>query len=241
MTVKTCAAYEAAFAWEQTQEYYDIDMLERTLGHAISRPDLERAARILACPVKANPPNWQHGRVLYALVRNTLEEERNGGVLVDIGTAKGFSATIMAWAVADAGARCRVVSVDAVDPNTRVLRNSILECDGTTLTVPEFVAPFIDPAIHHVEFHGGGSLALLNNLRSNGTRVRFAFVDGKHNATTVTEEARLLAMLQRHGDVVLFDDLQIVPVADAVANLRTYAITRVRVNALRAYAIGVRL
>lgn len=239
--VRTRATYDAAFLWECTQQYAVIDELERSLGYAIDKDRLERFARTLACPVKVNPPNWQHGRVLYALARNALEEERNGGVFVDIGTAKGFSATIMAWAIYDAKARCRVLSVDIVDPNARVVRNSVREVDGTLLTVPEFVAPFIDPVIHRVEFHGGGSLALLNSLRSDGTRVRLAFVDGKHNAVTVTEEARMLAQLQRRGDVVLFDDMQIAQVASVVSALKTYAITHVRANARRAYAIGVRL
>ena len=56
---------------------------------------VEAAARVLACPLKANPPNWQHGRVLYAGYRAYLAGLQRRVLLLDIGTAKGFSAAAM--------------------------------------------------------------------------------------------------------------------------------------------------
>lgn len=239
--MKAREQYEQAFLQERKNEYPLIDAFEIEFGYACSRERLEDAARVLACPVKINPPNWQHGRVLYALARSLLEEEPHGGVLLDIGTAKGFSAVVMSWAVADARARCRVLSVDIVEPTQRVIRNSVAECAGELPTVHELVAPYLFPAFPAPQFYGGGSVPLLQQLLTAGTHVRFAFVDGKHNALTVREEARLLTDMQRPGDVLLFDDMQIASIAQVALHLSAYRIThRLRINSLREYAVAVR-
>src|SRR3989304_7206134 len=90
-------AYEAAFALERTR--------------------LEAAARVLACPIKAGPPNWQHGRVLYALTRRYRLTAEGPLYCLDIGTAKGFSALCLLWAVG--GMRGRGGCRGGVGPGAR--------------------------------------------------------------------------------------------------------------------------
>ena len=233
--------YESAFERERSNSYPVVDAFEHASGFQLERARLEAAARVLACPVKKNPPNWQHGRVLYAAIRELLERVGNGGVFLDIGTAKGFSAVVMAWAIADAGAHCRVLSVDAVNPLHRVPRNSIREATGSRFTVPEFVEEFIDPTRHKIEFHGGGSLDLLSDLHVAGEHIRFAFVDGKHEGAMVATEAAWIKSMQRPGDVALFDDLQVASIQQAVAQLSGYwPALHLRVHDNRAYALAVR-
>jgi predicted O-methyltransferase YrrM len=233
--------YAEAFKRERENVYPAVDAFEQASGFAIERERLEAAARVLACPVKKNPPNWQHGRVLYAAIRELLDRAGNGGVFLDIGTAKGFSAVVMAWAIADADAHCRVLSVDAIDPLHRVPRNSVWEADGSKFTVPEFVAEFIHPERHRIEFHGGGSLDLLDELHANGEHIRFAFVDGKHEGAMVATEAELIKSMQRPGDVVLFDDLQVPSIHQSVARLSGYwPAQHIRAHDNRAYALAVR-
>lgn len=196
---------------------------------------------MLACPVKANPPNWQHGRVIYALAREQLDDGSGGsGCFLDIGTAKGFSAVVMSWALADAGVHREVHSVDVMNPLERVSRNSVAEAEGDLLTVPEFVAPFIAPTVP-VHFHGGGSLALLKDMVRLGLTVKFVFVDGKHSYGAVTEEIACLLQLQRPGAIALFDDMQIPGVAEAVKRARGYEVSRVRAGVGREYAVAVRV
>lgn len=236
--MKSAEQYKRVFDEERTRCYAEVEQIEIDAGYKVDRTRLETAARVLACPVKVNPPNWQHGRVIYALVRGLLEDDPlRPGLLLDIGTAKGFSACVMTWAAQDAGARRRVISVDVIDPLARVARNSVLEADGSLHTVPEFVAPY---QAQPIEFHGGGSLALLDTLVAAGERVRFAFVDGKHDYKHVHAEAAMLRKMQSTGDVVLFDDMQIPLVAEAVRAIPGYLLSHVSVCAKRAYAIGVR-
>lgn len=168
--IPSAAEYEAAFAEEcaRHEQYAVVDHLETRLGFAIERERLWAAARTLACPVKANPPNWQHGRVVYALARSVLANGRARltqeppCIFVDIGTAKGFSALMMAMAIEDhqrgrrdetvnaalsqpgplplAGVQ-RVESWDVLDPTAAVRRNSVLEVDGLK-TLDQYLAPW---------------------------------------------------------------------------------------------------
>jgi len=124
-----------------------------------------------------------------------------------------------------------------VSPDDRVSRNSVLEVTEGLKTVHEFIAPFTRGSI---ELHGCGSLMLLQRLQPGGERVRFAFIDGKHSYEAVHAETRLLSVLQRPGDVIVFDDLQIPGVGEAVAELQGYTVDFVRADKLRAYAIAVR-
>jgi predicted O-methyltransferase YrrM len=211
--------FEQAFERARAIEYPEIDKFEKLVGYAVSRERLEEAARVLQCPIKANAPNWQHGRVLYALARQYIAWQKTPTTFVDIGTAKGFSACVLTWAIADAGAQHRVVSLDIVDPEAFVPRNSIVETE-TLKTVAQFVEPFVAPGVS-VEFHGGGAARWLIKQGRN-EHLGFAFVDGKHTFQAVTFEAIELQKHQRKGDVIVFDDAQIGEVHDATMQLRSY-------------------
>lgn len=211
--LKTREAYEAAFEKERQNTYPVIDAFEARMGYAIDREWLEGVAKVLACPIKKNPPCWQHGRVLYALIRDYLRNRDEHVFLLDIGTAKGFSACVMLKALDDAGHDGTVVSVDSIDPNARVARNSIADLDGLK-TVWELITPFCAP--RNLTLKGDGSLCLLNAMPVH-QRINIAFVDGKHDYDHVREESRQIGMRMRKGDTILFDDLQIRPVAKAVS------------------------
>lgn len=229
-------AYSDAFLKEREADYLVIDAFEAAAGYKLDRlTRLEPAACVLACPLKANPPNWQHGRVLYAALRRWLADHHDGHVTVlDIGTAKGFSALCLQWALIDAQRPGQVVSVDIVGPNDRVPRNTVAELDGPK-TLHEILAPWPEAAgIVFAQDSGVGW------LQARPTRVHFAFVDGKHSYEAVSAEARLLGEHQMPGDMIVFDDLQIPRVAAAVNELRGYGVARVEAKADRAYAIAVK-
>lgn len=228
--------YVAAFERERINQYPMIDDFEQRCGYRIERVLLEDMARTLQCPVKRNPPNWQHGRVLYALLSDYLMREDRGFVrALDIGTAKGFSALCMAAALQDRAALGEVVSLDVIDPAARVSRNTIADCDGLN-TIATLVAPWV--CSHRVIFRRSSGSRWLND---NIGQVHFAFVDGKHSFSAVREEARLLASCQARGDIAVFDDVQIVGVAEAVNEARSmYHIEIIEVASWRKYAIGTR-
>lgn len=230
----TAAEYDRLFVEECLRAYPAIDEFEARAVHKMDRVWLEVMARVLACPAKKNPPNWQHGRVLYTIAR--FYYDYVGGGLqswVDIGTAKGFSACVLAWALVDAGAKGSVYSYDVVDPDARVERNSVLEASGLTFTVAEFVEPFRPPA---------ADIHFLTRDAPLPARVNLAFVDGKHNEVAVRNDIAMLTPRQRSGDVIVFDDIQIHGIKLALTRLGDqYEIKLLWAKPDRGYAIARRL
>jgi len=227
--------YDVIFREECHSKYPVIDTFEKNWGYKLATDRLEGAARVLACPMKVNPPNWQHGRIIYTVLRKYLRRFPDETVtLVDIGTAKGFSALVMKWAVMDARAKANIVSVDVIDPEARVRRNTVAEVGGLK-TLRETLAEW--PESETISFQQLGGSTYLAGHRG---RINFAFVDGKHRYDAVRVEGGILRMKQESGDVTIYDDVQIPGVAQAVDELKGYAKDFIAVNALRRYCIATR-
>lgn len=229
------AEYQDIFEAERAVEYPVIDAIEQRAGFAVDRAKLEDAARVLACPFKKNPPNWAHGRLIYALVRSYVHDAEPIVRCLDIGTAKGFSALCMYWAVHDeCGQTDAVVSVDVIAPSARVNRNTVAECDGPK-NLYEILAPW--PDAKHITFRKSTGAEAIAGCE----RVHVCYLDGKHTYEAVTEETRLLAERQQPGDLVIWDDAQIDGVAKAIQNAsQVYDVEPIALLPNRAYAIGTR-
>lgn len=235
--------YDRIFELERVNGYPSVDEFEGRMGFALERARLESAARVLSCPFKAAAPNWQHGRVIYAAYRNYLAQGKNRQVhMVDIGTAKGFSALCALWAGLDAHEAGQVyglsvTSTDVLPPSARVRRNTIAEVESLR-TLDEILEPFPEATrIGFMEWTGARLLSAIYD------RINLAFVDGKHNYEAVSEEARMLAERQQPGDLVIFDDCQMLPVGKAVKKVAAtcYDLTYLELGSVnRTYAIGVR-
>jgi predicted O-methyltransferase YrrM len=229
--------FARVFEDERVNEYPAIDALEQRYGYALDRAKLEEAGRILCSPVKASPPNWQHGRVLYAVARDYFSTHDGPFTCMDIGTAKGFSALCVLWALTDSGQQGQLTSVDVMPPEAKVRRGTISEVPNL-LTLREILAPW--PESQAITFLESTGIDWL--LTSTSPCIHFAFVDGKHAEDVVYQEGKLLAKRQQCGDVVIFDDVQMPQVKAAVDRLaKFYRLEMVTAKPGRAYAIGVRL
>jgi len=233
MTKPSRDDYARAFDAERVEIYPAVSAFEVGAGFLLDRRRLEAAARVLACPVRAHAPNWQHGRVLYAMARQYLAGRSGPCQCLDIGTAKGFSALVLRWALDDAGVAGEVLSVDVLDPLEKVRRNTVAEVDGY-LTLAETLAPW--PEAARITFQSLTGVAALKTL----DRVHIAFVDGKHTFEAVSKEVALLAERQQPGDVVMFDDAQVDGVAMAAKGSKQYDLTEFTLLPHRSYLIGFR-
>ncbi len=233
----TPADYARAFDLEREQTYPIVDALEQEFGYAVDRDKLEKAASVLACPVKKHPPNWQHGRLIYAVVRAYFDARAHSGFMsvLDIGTAKGFSALCLQWALEDAGRVGQVVSIDVIDPESTEPRNTIADLDGPK-TLREILAPWPENAYIHFAQSSG-----IDWLKKHPNPIHVAFVDGKHTGSVVRQEGVLLAARQESGDLAIFDDVHIPDVSQAVVSLQSdYKIRFIDLLPERHYAIARR-
>jgi predicted O-methyltransferase YrrM len=241
---KTREDYERAWAIEKAHRYKAMEALEERYGFSVDKDWLDNAASVMACPIKRNPPNWAHGRLVYALTRHRMAQ---GGdlCLLDIGAAKGFSAACMARAAADAGQYVDIWSVDVIDPTSNQPRNSILDGEikrGIWDYCENFIHAAMRPLVHFV---GDGDTAHIGFL-SRTDRIGFAFVDGGHDYDSVRTDIERIVPRQRAGDIILFDDFHLPMVADAVLKELpdtpgcTYEVERVTLTPSRSYAIAVR-
>lgn len=233
----TEATYQRIFDEERQQSYPVIDALEARLGYAMDRERLEGLACVLSCPFKAAKPNWQHGRVIFAVTREYTARTAasvDAFNLLDIGTAKGFSAMCLSAGVVN-WAPAWVTSVDVMPPHERVRRNTVAEVDGLK-TLDEILAPW--PEAKQIAFIQSTGI---DWLAKHPERIHVAFVDGKHSGEVVRKEGGMLADRQERGDVVIFDDVHIPEVGQAVESLkRQYELEKIQVLPKRAYAIGRR-
>ena len=227
--------YRTAFNLERRSVYPCVDAFEQASGYALDRERLEAAARVLACPVKKNPPCWAHGRILYAAARLRLHGLAGPVNLFEIGAAKGFGALCLLWARQDADKQGPVTSVDVIDPDERISRNTVAELDGLK-TLRETLDPWPESVLIDFQQTTG-----VNYLQDHDERIHVAFVDGKHSGPVVQAEGFLLSHRQEHGDVALFDDVHLPGVEKAVNGLLSvYEFQRFDLRENRALMLGVR-
>lgn len=231
--------YRRAFITENLVMYPSIDAYERSCGFALDKTKLLNAARVLACPVKANPPNWQHGRVLYSTLCKFLTNQDTPWFILDVGTAKGFSALCMLWALQYTGFtqdNWEIHSLDVIDPNARIRRNTVAETTGL-LTLYETLEHWKESSL--IQFHGINSLEWLK--QNSKRRINFAFLDGKHKYEVVAQELDMLSKLQKPGDMIVMDDLQVPGVLEAAQKASgLYHIEQLQASGRRVYGIATR-
>jgi predicted O-methyltransferase YrrM len=238
--------YEKIYIKEVGNTYPEIDKYEAGQVNKIETERLVKAAWYLANPLKKNPPCWQHGRLIYSTLSSYIAANysMDGIECVDIGTAKGFSALMMQYAINDAAfdAKAQVHSTDVIPPYHRVRRNSVIEVgrENNYPVLAEYLEPF--PESKAIDFYDLSGADLLNLLSSSGIeRINFAFVDGKHNHSSVLTESASIHSMSQPGDIIIWDDVQIPEVARAVRDMKNrYHQEYIGARAERRYCIGVR-
>jgi predicted O-methyltransferase YrrM len=238
--------YARAWAREREHDYADVTRFEQECCFAVDKGKLDQAARVLACPVKANPPCWQHGRVIYSAARRYAAKHGGPQLWLDIGTAKGFSACCMSWASTAARLAAPhlhhwigIVSLDVIDPEARVARNSVADLQSDHYqTVRELVHGFVSEDRSRLNFVKADSVEWLERLTQ---RCHFAFVDGRHKFEVVKREIELLSKRQESGDVLIFDDMQVEGVGRAVRQMQGYKWQTVKAHAARWYAVAEKI
>ena len=150
----------------------------------------------------------KHGLLLHKLI---MEGARSDGPLVvlDVGTARGFSAITMARAMLDGELEGRVYSVDVIGHHEPLnWHGTKQEADeplaGVEISRSEIWGRWFAEESALVTTINGRSMEVLKDWRHGP--IDYAFLDGSHEYGDVRSELEALDSLMAEGGVIVVDD-----------------------------------
>lgn len=225
----------------------EIDALEAAAGYSIDRAWMDALALHTQTVIKESALNFSHGRVLYATLRshfaNWKPSAGEPALIVETGTARGFSALCMAKALVDANITGNIVTIDVLPHDISMYWNCIDDADGPKTRRELLVGH--EALLDRVVFVEGDTREMLGRLGLG--RVHAAYLDAQHTLEDVMSEFRFIAARQRAGDIIIFDDVTpalfpgVVEAVDAIERDHPYSMKRIQVSEQRGYAIATRL
>lgn len=220
--------------------------IEKETGFAVDDDWINNLALHTQVVRKKSELNWQHGRILYSLLRSRLEKEplkENGWQVFETGTARGFSAICMAKAMIDSNNQGVVVTVDALPHNVPRYWNCIDDLEGQK-SRRQLLAPWPSELSRVIFFQ---ALSPQHLDRIGLDRIHFAFLDAQHTFESVMEEFDFVKQRQTVGDLIVFDDVTpgvfdgVVEAMKAIKNCGLYEVEEIGDREARGYAIARRL
>ena len=191
-----------------------VGALVRPLRHKLAETDAaeirsewySRASRILR-----GGDGGEHGLLLYKV---TMEGARSDGPLVvlDVGTARGFSAITMARAMLDGELEGRVYSVDVIGHHEPLnWHGTKQEADeplaGVEISRSEIWGRWFAEESGLVTTINSRSMEVLKDWRHG--QIDYAFLDGSHEYEDVRGELEALDSLMAEGGVIVVDDFHL--------------------------------
>jgi len=187
-----------------------VSSLEKMLNVQINKEFIDSVALHTAIYLDSygNQPNYkvtyQQGFVVYALFRKYLEATNYDYYnVVEVGTAKGFTALCLAKALDDCNKKGTIHTIDVLPNDKKIYWRCIGDMTGKK-NRPELMENWSVLRDNFIKFHHGSSLNILSSL--NLKRVHFAFLDGSHDYQHVSYELNFLKNLQKNNDMIVCDD-----------------------------------
>tara|TARA_B100000579_G_C22824942_1_gene852571 strand:- start:411 stop:1262 length:852 start_codon:yes stop_codon:yes gene_type:complete len=224
-----------------------VRKFEKELGYSISTEWINDLALHTQVVIKDEPLNFFHGRVLYSVLSDYINQFKKESltplIILETGTARGFSSLCMSRAIIDANYPGIITTIDCIPHNERIFWNCIDDKDGKK-TRYELLSKW-EEELSRIIFVQGWTKYNLNSLGLN--RINFAFLDAQHTKEDVLSEFEYINNRQTKGDLIVFDD--VTPnvfdgVCQAVAHIENnypYIVKNINFKEDRGYAIAKRI
>ena len=196
--------------------------------------------------IKKSELNFNHGRLLYSslskYINNNFKNKNDSLVILETGTARGFSSICMSRALLDQEHPGIIISLDCIAHEEKILWNSISDFDGSK-TRAELLGSWKEE-VSRILFIQGWTNSLIGRLGLS--RINFAFLDAQHTKNDVLKEFNFVYKKQIKGDIIVFDDVtpgQFDGVCDALEIIESqypYKVNRFASDPKRGYAIATR-
>ena len=159
--------------------------------------------------LKKTRNSYIHGYVLYSYlsdyINKFIEQNPSNSInILDIGTARGFSALCLAKALDDNNAFGKVFTFDILPNRACFFWNSQTDLTQGPLTRLQLLKPWSDLVKKYLIFF---STATFNSLKIiDIPEINFAFIDGSHFHKDVIIEVNYLLKRLNKKSIVIFDD-----------------------------------
>ena len=177
----------------------------------LNGPDISEEWYRMSARVLRGGDGGEHGVLLYKLI---MEGARGGKPLVvlDVGTARGFSAITMARAMLDGELEGRVYSVDVIGHHEPLnWHGTKQEADeplaGVEISRSEIWGRWFAEESALVTTINGRSMEVLKDWQHGP--IDYAFLDGSHEYEDVRGELEALDSLMAEGGVIVVDDFHL--------------------------------
>ncbi len=190
--------------WEEAKKAPapEVDSYEKESGFKLNKEWLDDLALHTQIVIKQSPLCYHHGRVLYSALCAYLSDSSGSVIILETGTARGFSSIVMARALNDQKRHGTIVTFDLLPHNKKMYWNCIDDAEEMK-TRHELLSPWQNLAETIVFIESDSRIGL---TRTVADRVHFAFLDGSHTYRDVMQEFVDVQSRQRSGDTIVFDD-----------------------------------
>lgn len=242
--LETKEHYKNLYNQEVINKYVKIDKFENKLGYKIDKDWIDNLALHTQIVIKKNKLNFQHGRILYALLRYHINKNNLKNITIfETGTSRGFSSVCMSKAINDSSIAGKVITFDILPHNKKMYWNIIFDHDGMR-SRSELLSKWPDE-LKNIIFIEGWTNKQIN--KTGIQRINFAFLDAQHEYENVMQEYRYVLDRQEKDDMIIFDDVlktQYSGVNQAVTEIEKnglYKIDYIESSELRGYAIATKI
>ena len=231
--------YLSIYEKAKNEKFLEIDNLENSTGFNVDKSWLDELALHTQVVKKKSAINYQHGRVLYSILRKYIQDQNINYIkILEIGTARGFSSICMSKAIIDSKINGKISTIDIISNKNKIFWNCIDDHDGKK-SRQELLNPW-EKQLKNINFLTGPSSLILKKI--NYDRINFAYIDGMHDDFNVRKEFKFISMKQKKGDFIIFDDYSsnfpdIIRFVNEIRDDEVYEIKIVSSSKHRSYAI----
>ena len=186
--------YLNKFEEAKKRHYKNIDDITSIKNFPIDKSWLDKLALHTQVVKKESQINYQHGRLLYSFLRNYIFENKISFInIVEIGTARGFSAICMSKAINDENINGEIITIDII-PNDKMFFWNCIDDHEKPKTRRELLSKWPNE-LKNINFITGPSKFVLKKITTG--RINFAFIDGMHDLNNVKKEFDFISYRQK--------------------------------------------
>ena len=167
---------------------------------------LELSKIFVINPIKDVNPNFERGILLYSLISKYRPKN-----VLEIGTAEGFSALCMAWAMTDCKINGKIFTIDPKPFDLPKKRINTWDENGknefVSLSTKELWTKFAKKEwLEKIEILTGYSGEILHKLSKQLPNMDMGYIDGHHAYTAVRHDFHAFLKNSSENFILLFDD-----------------------------------